>query len=265
MLDDKVVLSFRDLMEAELRSRDQPMRLQAQGADRKHGLGGNAMHARAEIGCAELSTRVEIIWRGIKRCYATYQVSAADESTISAINQQVQYWIRGECNVIRSLIDVSWGPMQARTQILGMVENRRDELIKKYQNEARFYVHELMNPPKKPEQTNTINVQNNYGAIAAGSDAQARVEIAGNVQLIQALEQLRTVFQHANAMPSDQRGDSLGVVDEAIIAVRQSKPNKLKLLGLLKGVSVAVSLLADAPDAWDSVRSAASLLGIDLP
>jgi hypothetical protein len=79
------------------------------------------------------------------------------------------------------------------------------------------------------------------------------------------LEQLRAALQEATALPADQRGDSLGVIDEAIIAAREPKTNKLKLLGLLQGVGAAVSLMANVPDAWESVRATAKLIGIDIP
>jgi hypothetical protein len=267
MLDDIVIIRFRESMEADLRPRDSDVRMRVEGADRKWGVSGNAMHKRGEIGCAELSARAEIIWQGMQRCYAAYQISATDESTISGINEHVEYWIRGESNVIRGLVDAPWGPAQARGEILGRVVKRGDELVRKLQNEARFYVHDLMNPPKKPEPSTAVNIQTNFGPVAVGAGAQAHshIEIAGNVQLVQALETLRASFDQAPMLTPDERNDSLEVIAAAINAARELKPNKLTLSGLLTGVGGAVTLLADAPQAWESVKSAALLVGITLP
>jgi hypothetical protein len=267
MLEDKVIQRIRESVDAELRPRDRSVHMEAHAFQGRHALSGRAFVGRGEIGCKELTERADLIWRIIQRCYTAYQVSAPDESTIDGLNQQFKFWIDSESNLLRSMLDVARDPVQSKAAMLQMIIARGNDLVRRYQNEAKFYVHALMNPPKKPEQSNAVTVQNNYGqmAIAAGSDAQAGVGATENAQLVQALEQLRAALQQATALPADQRGDSLGVIDEAIIAAREPKTNKLKLLGLLQGVGAAVSLMANAPDAWKSVRATAKLIGIDIP
>jgi hypothetical protein len=268
MLDDKVLLCFRDLMEAELRPRDHSILVQVRASDRLgSAASGRAVFARVGIGEAELSERAKIVWEGLKRCMGAYQKSAPADSMKSDINEQLRYWIAGESNVIRGLVDSEWGPAAARAQVLGLIVKRQDDLVRKYQTEASFYVHELMNPPKKPEPPAAVNIGANFGAVAVGRGAQAHshTEIAGNVQLVQSLEELRASFEQAPALTPEQRSDSLGVIAEAINAAREPKPNKLKLSGLLSGVAGAVAFLADAPDAWESVKAAAAIVGITLP
>jgi hypothetical protein len=264
MLDAKVIDRIRESVEAQLRPRDQPVRVQLQAA-RQPGQGGRAMFARGEIGSVELAARADLIWQIIRRCFAAYQTSEVNDGVVAGLCQQLKIWIAHESNLLRGIIDMPEASGHQRASFLTMVTSIEPGLVKKYENEAKFYVQDLMNPPKKPEQSNVINVLYNYGSIAAGSSAQAHTQITDNTQLIHALEQLRTAFQQTSTMHDDQRADILGVVDDAISAARESKPNKLRLWGLLKGVGVAVSLLADAPDAWHSVQAAAKLLGIDLP
>jgi hypothetical protein len=265
MLDDKVIIRFRELMEVDLRPRDKPVRMQVQAADRKWPLSGNALHERGEIGCAELSERAAIIWRGIRRCYAAYQASPPDASLVSDLNKEISYWIRGESQVLTSLADANWAPNQAKSHIPTVVAIRCEELVKKLQNEINFYVDSLMNP--KPDEPASITIQNNFGAVAAGTGAQAHahVEISGNAQLIQSLEQLRTTIEQTDAMPVVQRTEAIEVINDAITTARDPKPNKLKLTGLLKGVGEAVTLIAEAPHAWESVRAAAAVIGVTLP
>jgi hypothetical protein len=203
----------------------------------------------------------------MQRCYGTYQLSAPDVSLVTDLNKEISFWIRGEAQVITRLVDASWAPPPAKSHIPMVVSVRCEELVKKAQNDVSFYVHSLMNPPPpKPEPSNTINVGNNFGAIQTGANSQAHVHVdmADNAQLIEALQQLRAKFEVAATLTADQRADSVGVVDDVIIAAREPKPNKLKLVGLLNGVAAAVSMLADAPDAWESVRAAASMIGINL-
>jgi hypothetical protein len=124
-----------------------------------------------------------------------------------------------------------------------------------------------MNPPKKPEPSTAVNIQTNFGPVAVGAGAQAHshIEIAGNMQLVQALETLRATFEEAPTLTADKRRDSLEVIAAAINAAREPKPNKLTLSGLLTGVGGAVTLLADAPHAWESVKAAALIVEITLP
>jgi hypothetical protein len=267
MLDDKVLLCFSDLMDAELRPRDHTVRVQTSATDRQGARGGRAIFARVGIGEAELSERAKIIWEGLKRCIGAYQLSVATDSMKGAINEQLRYWIVGESNVIRRLVDAEWAPAIARAEVLGLIVKRHDDLIRKYQTEASFYVHELMNPPKKPEPPAPVNIGANFGAVAVGRGAQAHshTEIVGNVQLVQSLEELRASVEQAPGLTPEQRGDSIDVIAEAINAAHEPKPNKLKLSGLLSGVAGAVGLLADSPDAWKSVKAAAAVLGITLP
>jgi hypothetical protein len=270
MLDDKVQLCFRDLMEAELRPRDYGLRVQVQAADRSAGgpNNGRAIFARIEVGRAELIERAKIIWDGMKRCISAFQQSATSESMKSAINEQLRLSIVGESNVIRGLLDATWAPKSARAEVLRLIFNAHEELIKRYQTEASFYVHELMNPPKKPDPTNTtVNIQTNVGSVAVGADAQAHshVEIAGNVQLVQSLEKLRATFEQSAGLSAEQLSESLSVVADAIAAARETKPNRFKLAGLLAGVASAASFLSGAPDAYQSVKAAALAIGIQLP
>jgi hypothetical protein len=265
MLEPQVIERIRESVEAELRPRDNLVHMRI-GAVR----GENAGHGRAWIGygqvaCDELTERAELVWRVIQRCYTAYQRSPPGESTVAGLSQQAQHWINSESNALIELAKIPGANVPLKAQFRQMLVLHGAQLVKKYQNEAKFYAQELMNPPKK-EESNQINIGTNYGsmAVAAGSGAHAQVKVADRAPLIAALEQLRAEFQRSPAMPAEKRGDSLGVVDNAIIAARTPNTNKLTLLGLLKGVAAAVSLMAAAPDAWQSVCAVAATLGFDL-
>jgi hypothetical protein len=266
MLEPQVVERIRESVEAELRPRDNLFLMRIGAAASEYASAGRAWIGHGQVASEELTARADLIWRIIQRCHTAYQRSPAGESTTAALCQQIQVWINSESNALRELVKIPGANAPLNAGFRQMVVSHATHLVVKYQNEAKFYVEELMKPPKKPEESHSISVGINYGtmAVAAGSGAQARVDAAGNAQLIAALEQLRAAFQQSATMPADKRGDSLGVVDDAIIAARAPDANKFTLLGLLKGVGAAVSLMADAPDAWQSVRGVASTLGLHL-
>ncbi len=57
------MIRFRELIDVDLRLRDQPVVMLVQAADRKWHHSGAGLHERGVIGRSELSERAAIIWR----------------------------------------------------------------------------------------------------------------------------------------------------------------------------------------------------------
>jgi hypothetical protein len=266
MLGDEVIICIRDSMEAEIRPRDAEVQKQTMAAANAHRLNGRRFIVHSEIGCQELTKRAEIIWQVIQRSYEAFATTAPDDSLISELSQQTAHWINTETQLVAGLVNISQGPGNAQRIVQAEVTKRRDELIKKFNLEARFYVQRLMNPPKS-ESGHTFNVLAPVGAIQTGANAQANIHIeaGGNQKLIDALEQLRAAIPDAPGMTANQRADGTEVVDDLITAVRAPRPNGPKVAGLLKGLALTVQTIGGLDKAWAVVREAASLLGIPLP
>jgi ornithine cyclodeaminase/alanine dehydrogenase-like protein (mu-crystallin family) len=143
----------------------------------------------------------------------------------------------------------------------------RDQLIRKFCNQATFFVEELKQPPAVSATGGIYNFQGNVGAVLTGPYATAHVHIdaIGAARLVEALEGLRDALPKAADMAPDAREQSAELVSDIIVAARADKPNGLTLTGLLMGLGMGVQTIASVRPAWDAVLHAAKAIGIPLP
>jgi hypothetical protein len=255
---------IRETIEAELRPRNKDVRVRVQGSDRKiastqGALSGAAISARAQIACDELTVRAEIIWSIIQRCHKSFG-SEREDSLLADLQHQIHEFVSAEAVIIFNHVDGGASahyPTQLRTHIDDAVTVRRNELITKLKNEARFYVQDIKRPPKA-----------DLGGIAVqtGDYAQSHIHINadGGTHMVEALERLRAAIVEAAEMTSDQRDESVELVNDLIVAARAPKPNGPKLFGLISGLASTIRTVASLRPAWEFVRDNARMMGIPI-
>ncbi|MBI5269449.1 MAG: hypothetical protein HY856_07185 [Burkholderiales bacterium] len=117
--------------------------------------------------------------------------------------------------------------------------------------------------------TTTINNSGTIGAVQTGPGATAHVQqqwVEGDTSALrQALGDLRDALERSQDVAPEARGKLIADVDGAVVELRQERPNKTKLVGLLSAVGDAVAFIGDAQSAYDVVKGLASALGIHLP
>ena len=143
-------------------------------------------------------------------------------------------------------------------------------------NLARRYLWELRNvPSKRPHQPAALNpVQQNIynsgtiGALQTGAGSTATVEqqwIGGDTsELRAALSALREALERSEDVDPEERRELVADLDDAAAELKQTRPNKGKLLRWLGGVGTVVGALASVQPAYDAVRSLARALGLSL-
>jgi hypothetical protein len=270
VLPPDVITCIRESLRAELPPRDAGARLRIQASQRQLaarglGLSGNAIHEQAQIGCDELSVRAEIIWTMIQRCYRANGPDVG-ETLLADLQQQITEFVTAEAPVVIGLVNTAAGvPDRVRNHIPDAVMTRRNELISRLSNEARFYVQAVRQAPQA-ERPGVV-IQGNVGAVQMGAHAIAHVHVdaKGSPRLIEALEQLRAAIAQAPEMSAEQREESVEVVGDLVVTVSAPKPNGSKIVALLNGLAVTVQTVAAVRGAWDLVRDAARAMGIPVP
>jgi len=262
---------IRETIEAELRPRNKEVRVRVQGSDRKiastqGALSGAAISARAQIACDELTVRAEIIWSIIQRCHKSFG-SEREDSLLADLQHQIHEFVSAEAVIIFNHVDGGASahyPTQLRTHIDDAVTVRRNELITKLKNEARFYVQDIKHPPKAD--LGGITILGNVGSVQTGDYAQSHIHINadGGSRMVEALERLRAAIVGAAEMTSDQRDGSVELVNDLIVAARAPKPNGPKLLGLISGLASTIRTVASLRPAWEFVRDNARMMGIPI-
>ena len=254
-------------MEADLRLRDGDLRVKMFSIDSR-GMSGSALMARGEAGCEELSTRGDIIWAGLMRCYRAYQNSAVHSALYPSLANELltegSFWIRDEAQVVADIADSPWTQQAAKGHVPGAIYNRRDDLIRKLKSEVDFFMRDLNNPQSKPESSTTLNVTNLYGSVQTGAYSQANITInaSNSAGLIEALTQLRTAFAQDTTLPAEHRNEAVELINETISTAGQPQPSKLKLMTLLSGMSLVVNTVAKGREAWaaSSLRAEVALM-----
>lgn len=137
--------------------------------------------------------------------------------------------------------------------------------------EAEIFLTALSSYSAKGEQAGTVRILNygNVGTIQTGSGASASVNMAINqedkVALKEALQALRSAIEVMGPSEFPSADQTVATIDAVAQELESAAPNKVTLGGLLLGIGVTISTMADLQPAYDMLKSAASLIGISLP
>lgn len=243
-----VLQCIRETIEAELKPRNKDVRGRVQGSDRKiastqGALSGAAIGARAQIACDELTVRAEIIWSIIQRCHKSFGSERGD-SLLADLQHQINELVSAEAVITFNHVDGGASahyPTQLRTHIDDAVTVRRNELITKLKNEARFYVQDIKQPPKADP--SGITILGNVGSVQTGDYAQAHIHINadGGARMVDALEKMRAAIV-AQCIGHDEDSCFERARTRRIASSRASRVNNLRLATPDKGIGHKVKL-----------------------
>lgn len=271
MLNIDTINCVRETILAEFLPRDGELRNAFQASLRRLAakglaLSGNALVERGRIACDELTVRAQAIWTILQRCHGTF--GASNVELANDLRQQIDEHLSAQAAVILDLSDLPANaslPPGVRTHVLDSVHTRRDQLIRKFHNEVRFYVQAISSVP--PPASGNITIQGNVGALLTGANAIAHVyvDVSAAPRLIEAVEKLTAAIPRASDMSRERQIEALDVATDLIVAARATKPNGPKLAGLLGGVGTAIQTVASLRGAWELVRDAARAMGLPVP
>jgi hypothetical protein len=277
MLRASVIDRIRESVEAELGPRSTNLAAAMNACDSEFAVRGAfnssmRIQRRGLVACQELTVRAEMIWGPemiwglMQRCRPLF--GELDDALVDGLSQQIRRHITAQATAVLLLSGVTSTEPSRRTALIEQpIMECRDQLIRRFCNQATFFVEELKQPPAASAAGGVYNFQGNVGAVLTGPYATAHVHIdgAGAARLVEALEQLRDALPKAADMAFEAREQSTGLVSDIIVAARVDKPNGLTLTSLLMGLGMAVQTVASLRPAWDAVLLAAKSIGIPLP
>lgn len=80
-----------------------------------------------------------------------------------------------------------------------------------------------------------------------------------------ALSAVREALEAEVGLAEQERSNALELVEETVAELEKPEPNRLKVRSGLQGLATTVQAVASAPQAYNLLKGAASLLGLDLP
>jgi hypothetical protein len=113
----------------------------------------------------------------------------------------------------------------------------------------------------------TINIYQPFGIIQTGDHAQASfsVSIDDRHAISDALNVVRRALAEAPDLADTIRQESLQVVDETTTELAKPAPNGLKLRAGMSAVATTIQTLGSAGAAYQVLKGAAALVGLQLP
>ena len=115
----------------------------------------------------------------------------------------------------------------------------------------------------------TINIYQSQGIVQTGAGSSANLTIQLHAeekeQISVALTAIVDAIEQDLSLGPQERSQALEVARDAQSEVQQDSPNRLRLRGALSGLASTVQTLASAPQAYQLLKGAAALLGLQLP
>lgn len=109
----------------------------------------------------------------------------------------------------------------------------------------------------------------NYGIYQTGQSSSATYSISlpkeDLHEIEKAINATREAIEQAVNLKSEERDQALELIADVEHEIKRDKPNSLKIRGALQGLAITVQTISAAPQAYQLLKGAAALLGLQLP
>ena len=123
--------------------------------------------------------------------------------------------------------------------------------------------------PTSPTSSTVVNVYQDYGIVQTGSGSTASLSITIGTQeryeIEKVIEAVHKLLDARTSLSPEQHTEASELVKDLEGEIQRPKPNKHRIRGALQGLATTVQTIAAAPDAYQLIKGAAALLGLQLP
>jgi len=226
---------------------------------------GGVVYLTFQMIGGEFRVRSALIWGAFARALSASGTSL-DKGLASEVKDRLCHLLDDGSSDLRKYYDdakmIAGSPSMPKS-----IAELRDAAIRRTSTEVDYALLGASLHPPMP--TNVVNIYQSYGIVQTGPASSASLSVSlGNEELKEikrAIESARFVIEQSSSLGADQRTQTLELIDDAEREVDRAKPNVHKIRGALLGIAVTVQALAAAPQAYQLLKGAASLVGLDLP
>jgi hypothetical protein len=238
-------------------------------------LRGSTLVLMVQKACAQaISERGEFIWEILFRCIQTIEIEY-DKNLEQQLKSIVSKHLPEQVESLSSL--VLEAAKQARMQNLASLPDEvgkaRGAVLNKIYTEIELFLVQLKHSTPKATPYSPSQVYNfhnsNIGAIQTGSGSTANVTQQVNPQSVPEVLRAFTLIQEKllsiESLPSSDKSEVIEIVDDGINELKKVKPNISKIKSFISAVGDSISLTADLKPAYEVLKSAALMVGVNLP
>jgi len=235
--------------------------------DQGMGHSSVAVGTVAHICATEARAAVQLAWQNIWRVALNIGVEPSEDlapQLKAAIRSQTEEHFRRLIETVE-LRQRGVSYPELHTQL----RKARDLMLAQVEAEVDLAVASLKRKTEREGVPSVFQFYAPVGAVLSGANASASVvQHLGAQQkseLTTALERLADAIERADEFRDQAKDDVMELVQEARGEVDRARPNRLHLASVLLGIGQAVQTAGSVAPAYGLLKSAAALIGVQLP
>jgi len=215
----------------------------------------------------EYDVRAMLAWQIVARAIAAAELPLSD-SLAQMAKSEVRSALDTHCADLRdadarALKRMSEGQWPPHNDLLSMASKRAE-------SEIDFALLAASRSTRTPADVGTtVNIFNPIGVVRTGAGSSAALTQAlGSTErevITRALAAIRDAVEDSSEVRNDEREPVLAVVSEAEGELESTRPNLVRLRGLLSGLAASVQTLGSARAAYELLKGPAALIGLQFP
>lgn len=162
----------------------------------------------------------------------------------------------------QELAGIARGPVVGKS-----VVHLRKAALERVFTEIQYAV--LKQSARTETDSGVVNIYQSYGIVQTGARSSASLTVKlGTEELREiqkALESVKQVLEECSSLSSDEHNQALELVSDAEKEIIRDQPNRFRICGALQGLATTIRTIAAAPQAYEVLKGAAALLGLQLP
>jgi len=231
----------------------------------------NAFYSSATVRCIldaignEFRVRVSLIWHAFARALDAKGILLTDNLS-SEVKERLGGMLDKESHDLpkdhQELAGITRGPVPGKS-----LAQLKAAALDRIFTEIEYAV--LKQSARTETDSRVVNIYQSYGIVqsGAGSSASLTVKLASEElrEIQKAIESVKQVIQESSSLRSDERDQALELVSDVEKETNRDQPNRFRICGALQGLATTVRTIAAAPQAYEVLKGAAALLGLQLP
>lgn len=278
MLDKEIVKLARDRIAIEIEEQNTQIQNELTRMVSEHNArgmlrSGSTIIRSSEICCNAVKARAQLVWQIYYRFITTSGVSYSEElqPELSALVASHLPERSGDINGFYNQTARHAGAAGVIEQGLANIGAARNAALSTIETEIGLFVHSLKAKPANAVESKStiVNVYSPVGSIQTGNNSVAHVSQTIDVQtrnmLVSALTNLAAEVQKPECTIPAQKDEVIELVAESEQELKKDKPNFTKLKGALAAIAGTVQTTASLKPAYEALKIASGLIGINLP
>lgn len=213
----------------------------------------------------EFRIRSALIWHGFARALAA-KATPLDDTTATDIKREIERLLDQHSSDLPQQHRKAQEWIRGSTQLRPIAELREAALSRIF-SEIDFAVLSQSRRPEAP--AGVVIIHQAYGIVQTGGGSTASLTI--NIgpeerrEIEMALGAVQQALENAATLDNGVRTQALELASDVRGELQRNNPNGFRIRGALQGIATTIQTLAAASGAYQLLKGAAALVGLQLP